>query len=388
MLTPDGGISPALLGMLSVSAGLTVANIYYNQPLLPMIARDLGVSEFRANLLTMITQAGYAAGLLFIVPMGDLFPRRRVLTADFALLILALAALAAAPGYGVAAAASFVIGVCSVVPQIFVPIAAQFSSPDVKNRNVGMVISGLLTGILASRVVSGMVGEWFGWRTMFAAGAVTMLLCGAVLLRMLPGMKPTFSGGYGALMRSLVSLLAAMPLLRLYALRAAAAFGSCLALWACLAFRLGGSPFFAGSDVAGLLGLCGVAGAMAASFVGRWVTRFGVRRFNLTGCALMLAAWLLMGWGPAGYAAIIAGILLLDIGMQCIQLSNQTAALALRPEASSRVNTLFMTTYFLGGTLGTLSAGAAWNLWGWSGVAAAGMLLAGASLVMTLISEE
>lgn len=188
-------------------------------------------------------------------------------------------------------------------------------------------------------------------------------------------------------MKSIFSLIREFPQLRVYAGRAGLAFGSFLSLWACLAFRMAQEPFRAGSDVVGLLGLCGVAGALSASFVGRYVKRLGVKRFNYLGCALMLSAWLLVFAAQDYYAGIVAGIIIIDIGMQCIQLSNQTSIFEVSPKAANRVNTIFMTTYFVGGSLGTFLAGTAWSFGQWPGVVCVGILLSLASLCVTAFTK-
>lgn len=369
-------------------AGASVANLYYNQPLLGLISSDLGVSEFQTNLMAMITQMGYALGLLFIVPLGDLYRRKRIILTNFGLLVIALLTIASATSIYLIWAASLLTGICSMIPQIFVPIASQFSQPEHKGRNVGIVISGLLTGILASRVVSGFMGEVLGWRAMYYIAAGLMVVCAVVVLRVLPDIRPTFSGRYSQLMGSLFSLMRNYPALRVYALRSGLAFGSFLALWSCLAFKMAGAPFYAGSDVVGYLGLCGIAGALTASTVGKYVKKVGVRRFNLVGCALILLAWICVSAGGNSYAGLVAGVLLIDIGMQCIQLSNQTSIFELCPSASNRVNTIFMTTYFAGGSLGTLLAGTCWEQAEWMGVTAVGMALTLCSLAITLCSKR
>lgn len=377
------GLPASLLGTLAVVAGMSVANLYYNQPLLNLIRYDLGVSEFQSNLIAMITQVGYALGLFWIVPLGDLYPRKRIVLVNFACLMLALLVMATAHHIYVVWFASWIIGVCSMVPQIFVPIASQFSRPEHKGRNVGMVISGLLTGILASRVVSGWVGDLWGWRTMYVVAAVLMGFCALAVLRVMPDIRPSFSGKYRQLMSSLVSLVCDYPALRIYALRSGLAFGSFLAMWSCLAFKMSGEPFYAGSDVVGYLGLCGIAGALTASFVGQAVKQVGVRRFNYLGCVLFLLAWVSLAvWGNT-YVGIIVGVLLIDVGMQCIQLSNQTRIFELCPSASNRVNTIFMTTYFAGGSLGTLLAGYSWEIVGWIGVVWTGVGLIAGSFLLT-----
>ena len=353
-----------------------------------MIRQDLNVSEFHTNLIAMITQIGYAIGLLFIVPLGDLFQRKKIIIINFSLLILSLLTIAMAPSINVILGASLVTGICSMVPQIFIPIASQFSRPEHKGRNVGIVVSGLLTGILASRVVSGLVGEIFGWREMYYIAAVLMLLCSVVVMKVLPDIQPNFQGKYSELMKSLFSLLKTYPQVRLYPIRAGLCFGSFLTLWSCLAFKMGQTPFHAGSNIIGMLGLCGIAGALSASLVGKYVKQVGVQRFNFIGCGLILLSWSILYTGQNSYIAIIAGIILIDIGMQCIQISNQTSLFELCPSASNRVNTIFMTTYFIGGSLGTFLAGTCWHWFGWAGVAGIGSVLATTSLLITACNRE
>jgi len=383
----NSGLPPVILWTLAIVAGVSVANLYYNQPLLNLIRQDLAVSEFQANLIAMITQVGYALGLLFIVPLGDLYRRRRIVQVNFLLLVVSLGTMAMATNIYQVWVASLVTGICSVIPQIFVPIASQYSRPEHKGRNVGIVISGLLTGILASRVISGWVGDAFGWRSMYFVAVFFMVVCGVVVSCVLPDIRPTFQGKYRQLMGSLFLLVRDYPALRIYALRSGLAFGSFLAMWSCLAFKMGGAPFYASSDVVGYLGLCGIAGALVASFVGQAVKRVGVRRFNGIGCLLILLAWTAMSVGGSNYAGVVTGVLLIDMGMQCIQLSNQTSVLELCPPASNRMNTIFMTTYFVGGSLGTLLAGICWDAAGWSGVSWAGVGLILGSLLLTVISK-
>lgn len=387
-LKENSGLPAHILWTLAIVAGISVANIYYNQPLLNLIRHDLGVSEFQANLITVITQIGYALGLLFIVPLGDLYRRKIIILANFTLLIFSLLAIAWAPNIHTVWAASLLTGIGSMIPQIFVPIASQFSRPENKGRNVGIVISGLLTGILASRVVSGYVGDVMGWREMYLIAAVLMALCAVVVLKVLPDIRPTFEGRYGGLMKSLFLLIRDYPALRIYSIRSGLVFGSFLAMWSCLAFKMAGAPFHAGSDVVGFLGLCGIAGALTASFVGGYVKRVGIRNFNYIGFALNLSAWSLLYFCGNTYAGIIAGILLIDIGMQCVQLSNQASIFELCPSASNRVNTIFMTTYFIGGSLGTFLAGSCWEMWGWAGVALASVTLTLLAALLTLCTKK
>ena len=387
-LKDDEGVPASLLFIMACMAAVSVANIYYCQPLLSLMGNDLGIDEWRASLIAMITQVGYACGLFFIIPSGDKFDRKKIVSYSFSILTIALLCIALSNNFHAVMAASFTVGACSVMPQIFIPIAAQYSRPEKKGANVGLIVSGLLTGILASRVISGLVGEWLGWRSMYVIAAIVMSLCTLIVWRIMPYTENNYTGSYKRLMHSLFALIREYKLLRICALRAAFAFGSFLALWASLTFKMEQAPFYAGSDVVGLLGLCGVAGAMSASVIGRLVSRIGVHNFNLLGAALMLSAWIIAYlWGNT-YTAIIITILILDIGMQCIQLSNQTVVFSLNPKASNRINTIFMTNSFIGGSLGTFLSGSAWSMAGWSGVTIVGIGLAFCSLCITLFSKQ
>ena len=387
-LKENQGLPASLLWTLAIIAGISVANLYYNQPLLNRISRDLQTSEFTANLIAMITQIGYAIGLLFIIPLGDLFKRKTIILINFTVLVVSLLTIALTPYIHLSLFASLLTGICSVMPQIFIPIAAQFSTPETKGKNVGMIVSGLLTGILASRVVSGIIGEYLGWRFIFFVAAGMMVICVIIIMRVLPDMPCNFKGRYSDLMKSLFSLVMEYPQLRISSLRAGIAFGSFLALWTSLAFKMEQAPFFAGNNIVGLLGLCGIAGALTASYIGNYVQVLGVKRLNYIGCGLIFAAWFSLYSGQNSYVGIIIGIFIIDIGMQCIQLSNQTTIFSLNPKAANRINTIFMTTYFIGGSIGTLLAGIFWHWFGWQGVVGTGITLATCSFMINIFSKK
>ena len=387
-LKENQGLPASLLWTLAIIAGISVANLYYNQPLLNRISRDLQTSEFTANLIAMITQIGYAIGLLFIIPLGDLFKRKTIILINFTVLVVSLLTITLTPYIHLILFASLLTGICSVMPQIFIPIAAQFSTPETKGKNVGMIVSGLLTGILASRVVSGIIGEYLGWRFIFFVAAGMMVICVIIIMRVLPDMPCNFKGRYSDLMKSLFSLVMKYPQLRISSLRAGIAFGSFLALWTSLAFKMEQAPFFAGNNIVGLLGLCGIAGALTASYIGNYVHVLGVKRLNYIGCGLIFAAWFSLYSGQNSYVGIIIGIFIIDIGMQCIQLSNQTTIFSLNPKAANRINTIFMTTYFIGGSIGTLLAGIFWHWFGWQGVVGTGITLATCSFMINIFSKK
>lgn len=387
-LVPNNGIPRQIIMLMAAMAGLTVANLYYNQPLLEMIRDDLATTASYANMIAVITQIGYALGLLFIIPTGDLFSRRKIIVACMIIASVMTMAIGTAQDIYTIWAASLIMGACSIVPQLFIPIAGQFSKPENKSRNMGYVLSGLLVGILAARVISGMVGEWFGWRTMYYIAGAVMIVCLALTLWMMPQMQQNFTGTYTGLMKSVVRIFFDHPRIRINAIRAAFGFGSMLSFWACLAFHLAEEPFYSGSDAVGFLGICGVAGAMVASGIGKYIPRYGVRRFSMVGASVQILAWITAFVLGNTYIGLILAIILIDIGLQCLQLSNQSACIQEVPEASNRANTIFMTTYFIGGSLGTFAAGQGWNIAGWQGVCLVGMIFAMISLGISLVASN
>ncbi|WP_353129793.1 MFS transporter [Parapedobacter pyrenivorans] len=367
---------------MTIGAGLVVANNYYNQPLLGLIARDFKVSESEVGIVAMLTQIGYATGLFFIVPLADMFYRRRLVLTIFPFIPLSL--LLATFSYSLTwlAAASFLIGLSCVIPQLFVPMAATLATIDKKSYSIGLVMSGLLIGVLASRVVSGVAGEYLGWRYVFFGGAVVMFAYWMLLIRQLPEVAPAFTGRYGALMRSLVHYFRSDRELRLASWRGACSFATFAAFWTTLVFHLEGPPFHAGSGIAGAFGILGVTGAVAPAVLGKRIDRLKKNRVIIIMSVVSLLSWLLLGGpGTTSYVALIIGVLFIDMALQAIHLTNQTIIFARHPEATNRVNTIYMTSYFIGGSLGTFTAALAWQSMGWTGVAIVGT---GCSLLMLI----
>lgn len=387
-LKPNEGIPSSLVALLAIMAGVSVANLYYCQPLLNLIREDIGLTEFQVNLMPVFTQIGYALGLLFIIPMGDLYNRRSTILVCFGVLFFSLLTIASSNNVMTLLVASFITGVFSVAPQIFIPFVSQFSRKDEKERKVGLILSGLLIGILGSRVASGYVGDIWGWRTMYGIAAGLIAISAVIVMKTFPYVEPTFNGRFIKLMSSIFRLLKENPKAITYSVRSGLIFGSLLGMWACMAFRIKEAPFFQGSDVVGLLGLCGIAGALTASNAGKYITRYGVERVNACGVSFVLLAWIIMGLFQNYYVGIIAGVIVIDIGMQCVQLSNQSATMKLCPQASSRMNTIYMVTYFIGGSFGTFLAGTMWVEFGWYGTVFAGLSMVVASILFTLIRKE
>jgi len=383
MITKEQYLSKKVLWLMAIGAGLVVANNYYNhnQPLLGLIANELNESGAAISKIAMFTQIGYASGLLLLIPLGDMFKRKKIILIDFIFMISSLLFFALSNSLLALTVSSFFIGFTSVIPQIFVPIAAQLSAPEDKDKHVGILMSGLLIGILGSRVFSGVLGEIVGWRMVFFIASGIMVVLGIFIAVLLPDMKPTFHGTYKQLLKSIAGYAKSLPGLRLASLRGALGFASFSVFWTTLTFLLEQPPFFAGSDVAGLLGLIGIAGAIAASSVGYISKEVKKKTIITVSCLVMLASWGMFGFFGNTYMGLIIGIVFLDMGLQAMHVTNQTIVFSTHPEAANRLNTVYMVSYFLGGSIGTLLAGEAWGIWGWNGVA----VLGGAFVLLCLV---
>ena len=365
-------LSRRLIVVLAVACGLMVANLYYAQPLLDDIARAFGVGSGAAGLVATLTQLGYAAGLLFLVPLGDRMDRRRLVFTTLGGSVAALLVATVAPSIGALAAAGVVIGLTSVGAQVLVPFAATLAGDAERGRVVGQVMSGLLLGILLARVASGLLGQVIGWRAVYAIAAALMVALGFVLWRELPRLPVAADaarGSYGDLLRSVGTLIREESILRRRMAYGALGFAAFSVLWTSLAFLLARPPYGYGQATIGAFGLLGAAGALCASFAGRLADR-GLTRPATGGFLLaVLVAYGLLALGGNGHLVpLIAGVLLLDLGAQGVQVTNQSVIYRLRPEARSRITTAYMTTYFLGGALGSATAAAAFAHGGWPAV--------------------
>jgi predicted MFS family arabinose efflux permease len=383
----SGGLSNLQLATMAIAAAVTASNLYYCQPLLSQIARNLHMTARETADIPMLTQVGYALGLLFFAPLGDMVERRGLATALLLIVTVALVGTALAPDAWVLLATSLITGMFSVVPQVMAPMASALSKPEAQGRAVGIVMGGMLIGILLARTVAGFVGTWFGWRAMYAVAAVMMVAMAALLRAMLPVSRPDARIRYRELLSSVIPLARKLPALRQAAIMSGFAFGAFSAYWTTLVFFLEKPPYHYGARMAGLLGLAGVAGALAAPAVGGLSDR-GYPRLA-SGCALligMIAFGLLWTVGGTITGLAIGGIVL-DLGTQANLITNQTRVYRLIPEARNRINTVFMVTYFVGGALGTFLAGFAWSRWQWNGVCALGASFFGASLIVWAVGS-
>ena len=355
---------PGATFAMAAAAGIAVANIYYNQPMLAVIGQDLPGSLTAA--IPTATQLGYALGLFLLVPLGDLVERRRLIVGQFVVLAGALALAAIAPSAPVIVLASFAVGLASTVAQQIVPLAAHLAAPARRGATVGMVMAGVLSGILLSRTLAGIVATHAGWREMFWLAVPMSLTAAALMAAILPRSVPESPTSYGRLMGSMVELWREFPALRLAALTQSLLFAAFTVFWTILAFRL------EAPDIAGLFGLVGTVGILAAPIAGRFADRHGPTGAVMVGTAVTLLSWIVFGaWGSI--AGLVVGCVLLDFGMQSALVSHQHIVFALRPAARARLNTLFMGAMFLGGAAGSGLATVAWTTGGWALVTALGI---------------
>ena len=369
------GIGAGLLAMMAVGAGIAVANLYYSQPLLADIGRTFHVSASAMGVIAMLSQMGFATGVLFFLPLGDISDRRRLILIMLVGAAISLMGVATARSYAWMGAASFLVGTFSVSPQMFVPFAVHLATPERRGRAVGTVMSGLLIGILASRTVSGYAGSVLGWRAMFWIASALTLALAMVMALSLPRVGVGIRLPYGRLLGSIWQLVRREPVLRESALAAAMLFGAFSAFWSMLAFRLETPPLHYGSQVAGLFGLVGVAGASVAPIAGRLADRLNPR-VNLR-IALLVTALAFVLCASVGHTlwGLIVGVVLLDAGVQAGHVTNQSRIFALLPEARNRVNTVYMFSFFLGGATGSVLAAYGWQRWLWTGVCGVGFAL-------------
>ncbi len=350
--------------LLAVCTGLIVANIYYCQPLVVLIAREFNIAESVAGKINYFTQAGYAVGLLFIVPLGDKIERKKQILYCTLSAIVALMAAAFSPTFAILCIAGFFIGFTSVIPQLILPLAAGLSTDEKRGAVIGTIMSGLLIGILLSRTLSGFVGALFGWRTMYEIAAVICLIMIFVLFKVLPLSKPTYSGSYKQLMLSMVDLVKTQPVLRQAALINALTFATFSAFWTVMVLLLANKPFSFSSNQIGLFGLAGAAGAFAAPLVGKLSGKNPIRNIRL-GMFLQIFSFALALLVKEHLAYFIAAIIIIDIGQQAIHVTNQTRIYALVPQSRNRLNTIFMSVSFIGAASGSALGLLLWDLGGW-----------------------
>ncbi len=359
--------------VMAAACGSAAANIYYNQPLLSDFAAYFKTDVKHAGLVATAAQIGYGLGVLFFVPLGDLLERRRVLLTLAYACTLLLICTALVPSLSLLVLAQLLVGVTAMSSQLLIPLAVDLSPPAQRGRVVGILMAGLLAGLLLARTLGGIVGDHFGWRTMYWLAAAVMLVNATVLQFMLPHRPPTQTLSYARLMRSLAHLLRSQPALRTASFISATSFGAFCAFWAVLSFLMR-DRFGRGATDAGLFGIVGLAGALFAPIAGKLSDRRGPA-FTLTIAMLISILAFAQMWAWCTIPGLILGVLLLDLGVQSTQVAAQSEVMALVPDARSRLNTIYMVGRFIGGALGSAAGTAAYARAGWAGTCGVSILL-------------
>jgi len=371
----EKSITAPLVLLLAVATGMGVASIYYAQPLLEAIRGTLGMNVVGAGLIITASQLGYAIGLILLVPLGDLFERRKLVVIMMIGIAVCLAGIGFSSNGFILLLLSVVVGALSVVAQILVAFSADLARAAERGRVVGTVMSGLLLGILLARTVAGIIAQSYSWRAVFWLAAGMMLLIALMMYRGLPLRTPNVKSSYLALLRSLLVLFKEERILRVRSLYGAIAFGIFSALWTPLAFLLSKPPFNYAPGIIGLFGLAGIAGAVAASMAGRLADRGSAGRTTFATIILLIASWLPIWLGRHSVLLLIAGIVLADLGIQALHITNQSEIYRLRPEARSRLTSAYMASFFAGGVIGSSISMLVYTSAGWTGVCVFGVAL-------------
>lgn len=376
------GLSPTLIVLMSVATGLAVASNYYPQPLLDTIARAFSLTPGQAGFIVTVAQLGYAAGLLFLVPLGDMFERRKLIVSMTLLSAIGLLVTASSQSLAVMLLGTALTGLFSVVAQILVPLAATLATPEKRGKVVGTIMSGLLLGILLARTVAGLLADLGGWRTVYWVAAVLMALMALALWRGLPKIKQENHLNYPQILGSVFTLFLRNKLLRTRATLGCLTFANFSILWTSMAFLLASPPFNYSESMIGLFGLAGAAGALGARPAGGLADKGKAHLTTTIGLLLLLLSWIAIWFGHASVLALIIGILVLDLTVQGVHITNQTVIYRVQPDARNRLTAGYMTSYFIGGAAGSLISAAAWQHAGWAGVCGAGAIIAVLNLLV------
>lgn len=361
--------------LMAMACGLAVASNYYVQPLLHTISVEFGLNTTQAGSLVTIAQLSYAAGLILLVPLGDLFERRALISGMALLSAMGLLVIAFSPNIYVLYLGSAITGFFAVTAQVLVPFAATLAAPHERGKVVGIVMSGLLIGILLARTIAGALAEFGSWRTVYWVAAILMTVMTIVLYRVLPRYRVSANMSYLGLLRSVVSLFGEEPLFRARAFLSALMFALFSVFWTSMTFLLAAPPFGFSDGIIGAFGLAGLAGAYAATRFGKLADKGRANTSTRIALVLMVLSWGVLAWAPWSVSAMVVGIIVLDLAVQGVHITNQSTIYRLRPEARSRLTSGYMTSCFLGGAFGSLVSAAAYAQWGWTGVVVTGITL-------------
>ncbi len=381
-------LSMPVIMLLAVACGLSIANIYYVHPMLNTIAADLHMNPALAGSVITVTQICYALGLLLLVPLGDLLPRRQLIIGHMLISVLCLLFIATASG-----AVAFWIGIGSVgglavVAQTIIAAAASMCSPQQRGKTIGFITSGIVIGILLARVLAGLLTDLAGWRSVYGCSAVVLLLIVALLYRYMPVTPaPSTRPSYARLVLSTLQLFREVPVLRIRAVLAMLIFAAFGTLWTSLVFPLSIAPFYFSHSTIGALGIAGLAGAIAASRAGTWADRGWAQRTSGIALILLVISWLFMWNMYHSVGFLIIGIIVLDLAVQAVHVTSQSMILSTRPEAESRLTGAYMVFYSIGSAIGSLTATWMYAHYGWNGVCWLGLSFSGAALLFWKVTQ-
>ncbi|WP_306350375.1 MFS transporter [Flavobacterium sp. '19STA2R22 D10 B1'] len=358
-------LHPAIIPVMAIAAGVIVANVYYSQPILKEISRSIQVSESEIGRITMLAQLGYGLGMFFLLPLGDMLNRKKLIISICILLVLALLAFAFSSSLPVLCVLSFLVGLFSVPAQIILPMAATLDNVN-RGKTVGKVFSGILVGILGSRVISGLITEWWGWRYVYGISAALVLIMIVFLQMYLPKVPSKFKGNYIDLLKSTVALISEYRVLRQSALLGAFTFGVFCSFWTTLTFHLSAPPLNYHTGEIGLFGLIAIGGALVAPYFGKLADKGNSYKSLLITVSMIIGSILLIKLFPLSIMVLIVSVFFLDIGVQATQITNFSLIYSLDEHSHSRLNTIYMTTYFIGAAVGTYFGLLCWKMGGWN----------------------
>jgi len=350
--------------IMAITAGIAVANVYYSQPILNSIANSFHISTEKAGNISVLSQIGYGLGLFFLTPIGDMMSRKKLILYLQLGLIAALLLIAFSTNLCTLYLGSLLVGVFAVVAQVILPMAASLVTEN-RGKIVGQIFTGILIGILVARVFSGFITNWLGWHYVYLISA-SMVFCTTILMQAdFPNVAERFTGTYGSLLKSTFAQLKRFPLLRQTALTGMLAFGTLSAFWVTLTFYLSDAPFNFTASKIGLFGLLAAAGALIAPIFGKLADKGKPSTSLLFSTGITLLSILIIKIFPASIPAIWVTVILLDVGVQATQVTNIAVIYGLDQLANSRINTVYMTSYFIGGALGSYLAIQTYQLGGW-----------------------
>lgn len=381
-------LTKLLILVMSIACGLTVANLYYIQPLLGDIAKTFHVDQLSIGFAAMLTQIGYAIGMIFILPLGDIKEKRNLIVIMLLFSVISLMSMFFSSNIYILTISSFAVGFTSIIPQLIIPLAAQLSNPQQRGQTIGTIMSGLLIGILLSRTVSGILGSYLGWRIVYLIAAIMMLALMLILRKLIPLCNPISDIKYSELLKSMIHLIKTEPILRESSLNGALMFSAFSAFWTSLIFLLESSHYNMGAEAAGLLGLVGVSGALAAPLVGKVADKRG-SRFAIGICiVVVIVSYLLFFLFGFKILGLVLGVILLDLGVQSCNVSNQARVHSLNEETRNRLNTIYMVSFFLGGAFGSFLGSYSYSHFGWYGVCTFGIITQILALIIHNISKK